>query len=98
MNHCGAQHAPVVRPHSLSSIFTARFRASPRTCAGPNAAAVDDEGVLLPGKLDKAQHAVVLLQDPHHAAHGQLYAHHVQLNVPVSPHVVLLHMQAVGVK
>ncbi len=76
----------------------AQFRASPHKHAGPNAAAVDDEGVSLPGKLDKAQHAVVLLPDPHHAACGQLSAHNVQLNMKVSPHVVLLRTQAFGVK
>ncbi len=78
--------------------FTAQFRASPHKRAGPNAAAVDDEGVSLPGKLDKAQHAVILLPDPRHAACGPLSAHNVQLNIKVSPHVVLLRTQAVGVK
>jgi hypothetical protein len=78
--------------------FTARFRAFPRTHAGPKAAAVGNEGVGLPGKLEKVQHAVVLLPDPSHTARGNLLAHHVQLNMPVSPHVFLLPMQAVGVK
>jgi hypothetical protein len=48
------------------------FRASPRAHAGPKAAAVDGEGVGLPGELVRAQHAVVLLPDPHHAARGKL--------------------------
>ncbi len=76
----------------------ARFLAPPRIHAGPNAAAVDAEGFDLPGKLDKALHAVVLLPDQRHAAHGQLSAHHVQLNMPVSPHVILLRTQVVVVK
>jgi hypothetical protein len=50
----------------------ARFWASPRARTGPNAAAVDDEGVGLPGELVRAQHAVTLLPDPLHAAHGSL--------------------------
>jgi hypothetical protein len=52
--------------------LTARFRASTHACAGPKAAAVDDEGVRLPGELVRAQHAVVLLPDPCHTACGKL--------------------------
>jgi hypothetical protein len=60
--------------------FTARFRASPRARAGPNAAAVKNEGVGLPGKLGRAQHAVILLPDPRYTARGSLSTH-VQLKV-----------------
>jgi hypothetical protein len=68
----------------------ARFRASPRARAGPKAAAVQDEGVGLPGKLCSAQHAVVLLPDPRHTARGISLSAHVQLNVPGALHVVML--------
>ncbi len=46
--------------------------ASPRAHAGPKAAAVEDSGVSLPGELVRAQHAVVLLSDSHHAAQSLL--------------------------
>jgi hypothetical protein len=50
VDHCGAQHIPVVRPPStfgriLRPCFEFRAR------AGPEAAVVDDEGVGLPGEL-----------------------------------------------
>jgi hypothetical protein len=74
--------------------LAARFQASPRACAGPKAAAAEDEGFGLPGELVRAQPTVVLLPDPRHAASGKLSAH-VQLDMPGSPHVFMLHMQAV---
>jgi hypothetical protein len=61
------------------------FEFSPHACAGPRAAAVEDEGVGLPGVLVNAQPAVVLLPDPHHAAHGRYLSAHVQINVPGPP-------------
>jgi hypothetical protein len=39
---------------------------------GPKAAASEAEGVSLPGELVRAQHAVVLLPDLRHSAHGSL--------------------------
>jgi hypothetical protein len=98
-NRHGAQHAPVRRPPiHFRPLFTAQFRASPCARAGPNATAVKDEGVSFPGELDRAQHAVVLLPDPRHAARGKLLSAHIQLNMPDFPHIIMLHMQAVGVK
>ncbi len=62
-------HATVAwAPIHFRPLFAARFRASPRARAGPNTAAVKDEGVGLSGKLSRAQHAVILLPDPRHAA------------------------------
>jgi hypothetical protein len=42
---------------------------------GPNAAALEAEGVGLPDELVRARHAVVLLPDLRHAAHGSLTLH-----------------------
>ncbi len=90
--HCCSREAPI----KFRLYFTTRFQASPHAHAGPKAAAVEDEGVGLPGKLDKAHHTVIL-PNPRHAALGKLSAHHVQLNMPIFPHVILLRTQAVGV-
>jgi hypothetical protein len=86
-------HAPVVEAAiHFRPPFAAWFRASPRACAGPNAAAVRDEGVGLPGKLGRAQHAVILLPSPRHAAHGSLFSPSTsRLNVLGLSHVVMLH-------
>jgi hypothetical protein len=48
----------------------------------PMAAAVEDEGVILPGVLISAQHTVL---DSHDGACGRYLSAHVQLNVP-GPH------------
>jgi hypothetical protein len=45
-----------------------------------------------------AQHAVVLLPDPHHAARGISLCAHIQLNVLGTHHVIMLRTQAVGMK
>ncbi len=84
-------------PIHLRPQLTAQFRASPHARAGPKAVAVDDEGVGLPGELVRAQHAVVLLPDPCHAARGKLILRPCPVNVPGSPHI-MLRMQAVGMK
>ncbi len=52
MNRRGAQHAPVVRPpFTFGHIVRPGFEFSPRACAGPRAAVVEDEGFALPGVL-----------------------------------------------
>jgi hypothetical protein len=66
-------HAPVVRaPFHFRPPFAVRFQASPLVRAGPNAAAVKDEGVSLPGELSETQHAAILLPGPRHAAMAAL--------------------------
>ncbi len=76
VNWRGAQHTPVVGPPvDFRPQFTAWFWDSPCARAGPKAAAVKDEGVGLPGKLGRAQHAVILLPDPCHTACENLSAH-----------------------
>jgi hypothetical protein len=83
-------HAPVMgAPIHFRLPCAARFLSSPCARAGPNAAAVEDEGVGLPGKLSRTQHAAILFPGPRHAA------------VAVSPgisQVVMLRRQAVGVE
>ncbi len=75
---CGS-HTPVVgAPIHFRLPFAARFWAPPRACAEPNTAAVKDEGVGLPGKLGRTQHAAILLTSPRHAARGSL-SFYVQL-------------------
>ncbi len=85
-------HAPVVEaPIHFWPPFAARFRASPWACAGPNAAVVGDEGVGLPGKLGRAQHAVILLLGPRQAARGSLSSPYLfSLNMLGLSHIVML--------
>jgi hypothetical protein len=52
--------------------FMARFRVFPHALAGPRAAAVEDEGVGLPGELVSIQDADVLLPDPRRTARGAI--------------------------
>jgi hypothetical protein len=87
-------HAPVVEaPIHFQPPFPARFRASPRARAGPNAANVRDEEVGLPDKLGRAQHAVILLPGPRHAARGSLSSPSTSsLNVLRLSHVIMLRM------
>jgi hypothetical protein len=90
-------HAPVAwAPIHFRPLFAARFRASPRARAGPNTAAVKDEGVGLSAKQSRAQHAVVLLPDPRHAALAASSSMS-SLHVPGISHIVMLCTQAVGV-
>ncbi len=90
-------HAPVVRaPIHFRLLFEAWFRASPRARAGPNTAAVEDEGVGLSGKLSRAQYAAILLPGPRHAAVAASSSTS-SLNVPGISHVVMLCTQAVRV-
>jgi hypothetical protein len=52
VNRRGAQHAPVVRPpFTFGRILQPGFEFSPRACARPRAAAMEDEGFGLPGVL-----------------------------------------------
>jgi hypothetical protein len=69
VNRCGAQHALVMKPpYTFGRNLQLSFDFSPHARAGPRAAALGDEGVCLPSGLFSAQHAVVLLPDPRHAA------------------------------
>ncbi len=52
--------------------FMARLQVFPRARAEPRAAAVEDEGVVLPGVLVSVQDADVLLPVPRHAACGSI--------------------------
>jgi hypothetical protein len=91
-------HAPVMRaPIHFRPLFVAQFRASPCAHAGPNTAAIKDEGVCLPGKLSRTQHTAILLPGPRHAAVAASPATS-SLNVPGVSHVVMLCTQAVGVR
>jgi hypothetical protein len=72
-------------PHPLLATIYGPVSSSPRACAGPKAAAVKDEGVVLPAKLCRAQHAVILLPDPRQADCVISLSAHVQLNVPDTP-------------
>jgi hypothetical protein len=90
-------HAPVAwAPIHFRPLFAAHFRASPRARAGPNTAAVKDEGVSLSSKLSRAQHAVILLPDSRHAAVAASSSMS-SLHMPGISHIVMLCTQAVGV-
>jgi hypothetical protein len=90
-------HAPVAwAPIHFPLLFAARFRASPRTRAGPNAAVVKDEGLGLSGRLSRAQHAVILLPGPRHAAVAASSSTS-SVHVPGISYIVMLCTQAVGV-
>jgi hypothetical protein len=90
-------HAPVVRaPIHFRPLFEAWFRASPRACAGPNTAAVEDEGVGLSDKLSRAQYAAILLPGPRHTAVAASSSTS-SLNMPGVSHIVMLCTQAVRV-
>jgi hypothetical protein len=90
-------HAPVAwAPIHFRLLFVARFQASPRARAGPNTAAVKDEGVGLSGKLSTTQHAVILLPGPRHTAVAASSSTS-NLHVPGVSHVVMLCTQAVEV-
>jgi hypothetical protein len=90
-------HVPVAwAPIHFRPLFAARFRASPRARAGPNAAAVKVEGVGLSGRLSRAQHAVILLPGHCHAAVAASSSTSI-VHVPGISHVVMLCTQAVGV-
>jgi hypothetical protein len=55
--------------------------------------------LLLQMMKGSGRHAVVILPDPRHAARGCYFSAHVQINVPgMSPHVIMLRTQAVGMK
>jgi hypothetical protein len=83
-------------PIHFRPLYAARFRASLRARAGPNTAAVKDEGVGLSGKLSKAQHAAILLPGPRHAAVAASSSTSI-LHVPGFSHAIMLCTQAVGV-
>jgi hypothetical protein len=76
VNCRGAQHATVGwPPFTFGRLLWPSLEFSPRASAGPKAAAQGDEEVGHPGKLVRVQQVVVLLTDPHFAAHGRhLYA------------------------
>ncbi len=83
-------HAPVAwAPIHFRPLFAACFRASPRVRAGPNAAAVKDEGVGLSGRLSRAQHTVILLPGPRHAAVAASSSTS-SVHVPGISHVIML--------
>ncbi len=67
-------------PHSLLAVnYGPVLSFSPYACAGPKAAAAGNVEVGLPGELVRAQRAVILLPDPHHAAHGCHLSAHIQI-------------------
>jgi hypothetical protein len=84
--------------HSLSAAIYSPVLSSihvQRACAGPRAAALGDERVGLSGELVSAQHAVVLLPDPCHAASGHHLSVHVQIVAcQVSPTSWCAHRQS----
>ncbi len=84
-------------PFTFSHNLQPRLEISPRTCAGPSAAAVGDERVSLSGELVTAQHTAILLPDPHHVAHGHHLSTHVLIVMCQAPQVMLC-MQEVGMK
>jgi hypothetical protein len=80
VNRRGAQHAPVVRPpFTFGHNLRPGFEFSPHARAGPRAAALDNKGASLSDQLVSAQHAVILLPDPRHAACGLHLSVHVQI-------------------
>jgi hypothetical protein len=72
--------APVMRPpFTFGHNLWPGFELSPCARAGPRIAAVGDEGVGLSDELVSAQHAVVLLPDPRHAARSHHLSAHIQI-------------------
>jgi hypothetical protein len=97
----GAQHVPVVRPPSTySRILRPGFEFSPRACAGPEAAVVDDEG-LRGRSLWRTIQAITLPSSSQILTTRPVVAISLptsRFNVPGPPHVVLLRTQAVRMK
>jgi hypothetical protein len=80
VNSHGAQYDTVVKPpFTFGQDLWPGFEFFPRAHAGPRAAALGDEEVGLSNELVSAQHAVVLLEDPCHAALGCHFSVHVQI-------------------
>jgi hypothetical protein len=76
----GAQHAPVVRPlFTFGRNLRPGFEFCTCACARPVVADLGDKGVGLSGELVSAQHAIVLLPDPRHAARRRHLSIHIQI-------------------
>ncbi len=84
---CSSREAPFTFGYNLQP----GFQFFPCARAGPRAVAVEDEGLGLPGVLVSAQHTVILLPDPRHAARGHYLSANVIVRCQVPPHHQVAH-------
>jgi hypothetical protein len=84
---------------NFSSTTYGRFQVSPRARAGTRVAAVEDEGVGHPS-WGASQSTARCRPPPRSLSHSPwcYLSTHVQLNMPGSPHIIIVRTQAVGMK